>query len=51
MTWFDSILPDLASNSRPARIATTWFGGARNFFAYGAAEGVRPETDPPPSPS
>jgi len=33
-------LPERASNSRPARIATSWFGGARNFLASGDAEGV-----------
>jgi len=40
ITGLASILPDLASNRRAARIATTWFGGARNFRASGDAEGV-----------
>ena len=30
-TWLFSMVPDLASNSRPARMAITWSGGASNF--------------------
>jgi hypothetical protein len=28
------MLPDLESNNLPARMATTWVGGAMNFLAW-----------------
>src|SRR5258706_7496955 len=41
ITGLATIRPERESNMRAARMATTWFGGARNFPASGDAEGVR----------